>query len=186
MPSPVRVVPPAELPVSLDEFKRHLRVDFADDDALLNALLAAAVDYLDGWTGVLGRCMVTQQWRIARGVWFNPLALPFPGVTAASIVYADTAGTDQTIAASLYELVEDAGAARIEFKSGFAAPALQPDRADAIRVTLTAGYGAASAVPAALKLAVQMLAARWYEAGAVDAARPAGIDDLIAPFRRRP
>jgi uncharacterized phiE125 gp8 family phage protein len=59
---PIRTVAPASTPVSLSEAKAHLRVTSSAEDAVIQMYLDAAVSYLDGWAGVLGRCMVTQTW----------------------------------------------------------------------------------------------------------------------------
>lgn len=61
--TPVLVTPPADGLVSLSELKVHLRVDGDDEDALISGLAQAAVAWLDGWNGVLGRAILTQTWR---------------------------------------------------------------------------------------------------------------------------
>lgn len=53
-------VPPAEPFITLEEAKRHLRVDGPDDDSLIEGLIAAAIGYLDGLDGVLGRALAPQ------------------------------------------------------------------------------------------------------------------------------
>jgi len=63
MYAPIRTTPPATLPVSLTEAKLHLRVDHDDEDLLIEGLIGAATDHLDGWTGILGRCLEEQEWR---------------------------------------------------------------------------------------------------------------------------
>src|SRR5690606_10673336 len=63
MHRPVRVTPPAIQPVTLAEAKLHLRVDHDDEDALISNLIQAATGHLDGWTGILGHCLVEQVWR---------------------------------------------------------------------------------------------------------------------------
>tara|TARA_R110002051_G_scaffold325869_1_gene432661 strand:+ start:14738 stop:15256 length:519 start_codon:yes stop_codon:yes gene_type:complete len=62
MLSPVLITPPAVEAVTLDEAKLHLRVDGADEDTLITSLIAAAVGHLDGFTGILGRCLMAQTW----------------------------------------------------------------------------------------------------------------------------
>ena len=60
----IRVTPPVEPVLTLDEAKEHLRVVHSDEDLLIQSLIDAAVSWLDGWDGVLGRCIMPQTWRI--------------------------------------------------------------------------------------------------------------------------
>lgn len=83
--TPTRVTPPAGPVVSLADLKAHLRVVGDHDDAQITALEAACVAHLDGWRGVLGRCILPQQWQVSypgAGVW----PLPFPDVTAVEAI----------------------------------------------------------------------------------------------------
>ena len=84
--TPVIVTPPVDLPVSLDQAKDHCRVDHNEDDALIETLVAAATGHLDGWTGVLGRCLLPQTWKVSAEA--GDVVLPFPDVTAATAAYA--------------------------------------------------------------------------------------------------
>jgi hypothetical protein len=82
--TPVLVTPPTSSPVTLAEAKLHCRVDHADEDTLIDALIAAAVGYLDGWRGVLGRAIMPQTWSVAVDC-AGRYVLPMPDVTAAEI-----------------------------------------------------------------------------------------------------
>jgi hypothetical protein len=77
---PVRVAAPQGELVSLGVLKDHLGVVGAHDDARIAALLAAAVAHLDGWRGALGRCILTQSWRVDYDDEGTHL-LPFPDVS---------------------------------------------------------------------------------------------------------
>jgi hypothetical protein len=55
-------VPPAVQPVTLAQLKAHANVETSDWDGPLQIYLDAAVAWLDGYAGVLGRAMVTQSW----------------------------------------------------------------------------------------------------------------------------
>lgn len=56
------ITPPVGPVVALQDLREHLRVDGTDEDALIVSLEAAAVAYLDGWGGVLGRAIKEQTW----------------------------------------------------------------------------------------------------------------------------
>ncbi len=93
---PVRVTAPVGPVVSLDDLKEHLRVDHDADDALITAYEAAAMAYLDGWRGRLGRCILSQQWAVTYEE-AGTYRLPFPDVSAVSAVDADEAAIDVTL-----------------------------------------------------------------------------------------
>jgi uncharacterized phiE125 gp8 family phage protein len=194
MNRPVRVTAPAELPVTLTEAKAQLRVasDNTDDDTMISALLQATTDHLDGWSGVLGRCLVTQTWSASfDGFSGRFLRLPFPDVTAiASVTYQDADDAEQTVNAASYAIKEDALSAYLFFAESFTIPTVY-HRPDAVTVTFTAGYGAASAVPQAIKHAMLMLVSHWYEnreaiqIGQGVSEIPMAVDALLTPYRVR-
>ena len=62
--TPYLITAPTVQPVTLDEMKSHLRVLSTDEDADIETRLAGAVAHLDGWGGVLGRCIMSQTWAI--------------------------------------------------------------------------------------------------------------------------
>lgn len=76
------VTPPTADLASLADMKAYLRVDHDDEDALIGDLTAAAVAYLDGWGGVLGRCIMPQTW--AFDAVAGDVESPMPDVTAAT------------------------------------------------------------------------------------------------------
>lgn len=75
------ITPPVGPVVSLADLKAHLRVDHSDEDALITSLEAGAVAYLDGWGGILGRCIMAQTW--AFDATQGDVKSPMPNVTAA-------------------------------------------------------------------------------------------------------
>lgn len=78
---PTRVTPPVAPVVALPDLKAFLRITSGDDDAVLVALEAAAVAHLDGYRGVLGRCIGEQTWSLP-GAAGCDLRLPFPDISA--------------------------------------------------------------------------------------------------------
>lgn len=69
-----RVQPPSEEPVSLEEVKKHLNVDYIHDDNLIMSYIVAAREYAEEYTR---RSFVTQTWK-AYG--YDIQALPRPPV----------------------------------------------------------------------------------------------------------
>lgn len=188
MLAPVRVTAPASVPVSLEEAKRHLAVDHGEDDALIASLVGAAVAHLDGWSGVLGRALVTQTWRQSFPAFATELRLRVaPVAEITSVTYRDGNRALQTANPSTYRLIEDELSAivRLDEASDWPSTYKQPD---AVTVTYVAGVAAGS-VPLPIRHAILMLAAHWYQnretAAAGGAAElPYAVSALIAPYRR--
>lgn len=192
MLTPVRTVAPTATPISLAEAKRHLSVTFDDDDALISLYIDVATAHLDGYSGILGRALVTQTWRQDFCAWSGELRLPLaPVASITSVKYSDSANAEQTVNSADYALINDERGPRVTFKNvSFTYPALYDDREDRVRVTYVAGYGAAADVPYTIKAALLLMVGHWYrnrEAVAVGqtvADLPMGVDALLAPMRR--
>ena len=185
MPLPRLVTPPAELPVPLALAKEHIEVDFADRDLLIDGFLRAATARLDGYAGLLGRCLVSQDWQQDYACW-RDLRLPLPDVQAVRIDYVDEAGAGQTVEDTGFELVDEAAGPTIRFARGWPPPRLARTEYP-VRVTFTAGYGTADDVPWPIKGAIlQHVATMFaYRETLADRAQPTGIyHELIAPYRR--
>lgn len=86
---PALVTPPTSPVVGLTDLRKHLKVTDDDDDLLITALERAAVAHLDGWSGILGRCIMPQTWEMRLDAGRH--VLPFPDVTEATF----DAGEDQ-------------------------------------------------------------------------------------------
>lgn len=174
----VKLTPPAALPVTLAEAKAFLRVDGADDDALIETLIAAAVASLDGEYGDLGRCLIAQTWRLDLPA-FPPSAieLPLPPTIAVdAVAYTDTTGSTVAMAEADFRVTGAGsyGFARITPSSG-CWPA-----GTAVSVTFTAGFGtAAEDVPADLRAAILARVATAY-------ASREGAVLAVASFRDNP
>jgi uncharacterized phiE125 gp8 family phage protein len=185
MLSPVRVTAPVATPVSLDEIKAFLRIDHADDDELLTTLIQAATDHFDGWSGILGRALVTQSWRVDLWCWpvSRDLTLPLlPVQSITSVVYSDSDNADQSFAAGNYQLYAGPIGPFLRLGDGVAWP-LVYTKPDAVRVTFVAGYGAPAAVPEAIKLAIKFHVENAYDGH--DDARERAMYSLVEPFRAR-
>lgn len=151
-----RVTAPATLPVALDQAKEWLRVDHDADDLLIGALIAAAVDHLDGMRGILGYALEPQTWEMTAPCWpFGQIILPLgPVVSITSVKYLDTEGVEQTLPTSDYRL-EGSRVAR-GFGTYWPATATA---GDAVRVRWVAGTG----TPPAVLLAIRVWLAQAYD-----------------------
>lgn len=186
MLAPVRTAAPASTPVSLVEAKAHLRVDHSDDDTLITGLIAAATDHLDGWTGILGRAIITQTWRQDFYRFTPQMRLPLhPVASVTGVTYYDGDNVQQTLSTDIYELLTDGAGAYITRKADQAWPGTK-NREAAISVTFVAGEAAASA---AIKAAILLAVGHLYEnREAVSEGSfgelPMAVSALIAPYRR--
>lgn len=137
------ITAPARYPVTLIQAKAQCRVDDNAHDAELDALIEAVTAKYDGANGSLGLALVQQTWELRIAQFCTPIKLPLPPfVSLTSVKYLDTAGAEQTVSASVYEVV-DRGLERslLQPKYGQFWPAVTlPDRADAVRVRFVAGY----------------------------------------------
>lgn len=194
--APVLVSAPAVSIVTVDEAKQHARIDSDIEDSLIEAKIAAVVGYLDGWSGILGRCLINQTWRIDRPAfpacdWIRlPLA---PVSSVSSVTYYDTSDASQTLATSVYAgPFTDAIGPYLRLKWGQTWPSTY-ERDDAVSVTFVAGYGAAaSAVPAAIKAAALLMVGDLQEfretavmgVSSSDVRMSPTVDALLRPYRR--
>lgn len=186
MHAPVLVTPPAELPVTLEEAKLHLRVDGDEEDSLIESLIAAAVSHIDGWTGILGRAVAEQTWRQDFDSFGCTMRLALGPVSEiVSITYRNEAGQVATVADSNYALVTDGVGPRVYWDKSFSAPGSLYEQG-AVSVTYKAGY---AEVPAAIKVAILLMVSGWYENRESVSERdlkvvPFAVESLLAPFRR--
>lgn len=192
---PVRTAAPTVPLLSLDEVKRHCRVETADDDALLADMIEAATARLDGYAGILGRALVNQSWRLDLAGFCDPIRLPLaPIVSVTHVKYYDAVtDTLTTLATSVYELLADDLGGYVALKPGQTWPAVSSLRTVTVQVTYVAGYGAAaSAVPAPIRAAAKLMVGDLYAAretfqvGSSPATLPTSVtvDRLLAPYRR--
>jgi hypothetical protein len=177
----VLVTPPDPV-VSIEEAKAHLRIDHADEDNLITALVEAATATIDGRDGWLGRAIGVQTWDLSldcgwwRGQgsvsgphwWWGGygtgwgIRLPLPPLRSVdTITYRNAAGTEQTLAPESY-VVSGVGSGqrgRVTLASGVEWPDVQAGP-EALTIRFTAGY---EEVPAPIKAAILLNTARLYE-----------------------
>lgn len=181
--APIRTAAPAGAPVTLAEAKAQCRVDHDDENTLITALIGAAVSELDGWSGTLGRALVTQTWAQAFDGFPLRLRLPMPAASVAGVSYVDADGETQTLAADQYVLRRDALGSFVEPAFDVNWPAVRSQSAS-VTVSFTCGAPAEN-VDAAIKAALLLRIADLYanrEAGGSALFENATIKTLLAPF----
>ena len=179
-----RIAEPAGTAVSLPEAKRHCRVDHDDEDLHLETLIHAVTDFLDGPSGILGRAILAQTWLLELESWPTAVALPIEPVASVAVSWLDADGEETTVPGTAYDLVTAPSAKPLlQMKPDTQAP-LVGSQTYPVRITITAGWATANAVPASLKVAMLMLIEHWYERGATDAgALPAPVNALLGRWR---
>jgi uncharacterized phiE125 gp8 family phage protein len=186
MHRPTLLTAPASEPVSLEAAKAHLRVDSDDDDTLIGGFILAAVGHLDGYTGLLGRCIITQVWVQKFDDWRAIMRLPFADVQGVVLNYFDENDVEQTVSSTLYTLFQDGLGNYIRFKDDFTDPSVGPDYGG-ISATMTCGFGAAGDVPRPLMEAMLLHIGTLYKYRETLGERVApnmAFESLISPYRR--
>lgn len=188
------VTAPAAEPLTRTEAKTHLRVDtsFTADDTLIDALITTARQHVENHTR---RALVTQTWDLFLDGFpsSNEICVPLPALqSVTSLKYTDSAGAVTTWSTANY-IVDTAHApGRIVPAYGVYWPVFTPSPSNPVAVRFVAGYGAAAAVPEAIKAALKLLIGHWYENreavtgisnSTALAPVPLAVEALLAPYR---
>lgn len=190
MHRPVLVAAAAVLPVSVSDVKKALRIDSADDDDVIETLIQAAVDYYEGWTGILGICLVEQTWRQSFDRFERSICLPLgPVIEPVSVSWRNAAGQVSTVPAVNYNLETSAGGqSQIRFLNGYARPSDLYESA-AVSVEYKAGWPLVEGKPTVPKDICTAIIARvqiGYEQSATEASATLSVIEnaLISKWRR--
>lgn len=182
----VVVVTPPVPAISRGLVNAHLRLEVGvvhDDDALIDAYVAAAVAHIDGPAGWLGRSIWTQTLELRQNVFCGPIRLPYgPVQSVTSVKYVDSAGVEQTLDEAGYVLLTD-GVVNLAHNASW--PSHRGD-AEGVRVRYVAGY---ETLPPAILSAVLLMVGDMYAnretVGEVTSAvqMSTTVENLLAPFR---
>lgn len=172
-------IPTSALPMAA--LRDHLRLGtgFADDgllDPLIEAALRAALAQVEARCG---RAVLSRAFTWQMPGWQLPAMLPMGGVTAVTAVeIVDAAGDAVAVGDDRWVLIPDPAFPEL-------AGVLPPVRRGGfVRVTFETGFEGWDTVPADLRLAILMLAGRFYEDRGEGQRLPEEIAGLIAPWRR--
>ena len=198
------ITPPAGEPISLAEAKLHLRVDFDDDDSLIQVLISAARQAAETLTN---RQLVTARWRMVLDSFPGPSLMGVPAgqtftlpghailltkspvTSVVEIRYLDMAGIWQVMPAAHYTVDSACEPARITPVFGQIWPIALP-QIGAVSVIFDAGYGNASAVPEGIKTWIKLRVGSLYVHREEVASMTRGridplpfIDGLLDPYK---
>jgi uncharacterized phiE125 gp8 family phage protein len=156
------ITAPTAPAVTLEEAKAHLRVEGADEDALITAMVVAAEQAAEQATG---RALMPQVWQLTLDAFPSALELTrVPVASVTSIKYLDATGADQTLADTEYSLgnLDDYDVARVIPAFGKSWPGARSDT-NSVRVVYAAGYEDASKVPESIKAWIKLQVGAMYE-----------------------
>lgn len=158
----ITVTAPPDPVLSAAQLRQHCRIDEQGEDGLLAEYIAAATEAVALHTGravgVTGYALTLDAFPAGAGeIW-----LPYPRlVSLDAVTYLDQAGDEQTLSPLTDLQVDAAGEpARVRPLPNASWPATQRDRLQAVTVAYTAG---SSIVRPAVRQAIRLLAATWYE-----------------------
>lgn len=204
------VTPPASEPVTADQMRGYLVVDdtqLADTEA--ERLISVARQYIEDLTGL---AMITQEWLVALDRWpsgrepwwdgvrqmaISELAGPareydiprYPLISIDGVnVYDEAGAATAVVVADVFDVDSYSMPGRMALKQGATWPVALRS-VNAIEISYTSGYGAASDVPAPLAEAVlQMAGFMWEHKGgctAADAYRDSGAAGNVGIYAVR-
>jgi uncharacterized phiE125 gp8 family phage protein len=178
--------------VSLDDAIAHLRLiepaygEPLPDEDLVELYMIAAEEKIEGRTGW---ALSERGLRLTLDVFPRCIVIPVAPVIAVSAVkYLDRNGDQQTVADTVYTLLDKAGTPRIVLKPDQSWPETW-EIGGAVSVEFTAGHADPEDIPGALRTAVLQTVAGMYAyredvAAAQVAELPNGVWSLIADYVR--
>ena len=186
------VTAPTEEPLSVQDVVDQCQLGEIHDDQRrrVAAYIAGARQLLERR---LRRQFVTATWKLYIDSFPGEILITdkLPVKTITHIKYYDANGTLTTLtpAATYYQtdLASEGRPARIIPAYGVNWPSVRSDTLNAVEIQFTAGYGAASAVPASLKNGMLLLIANWYEnreqsiIGTIVSELPWGVEACVTP-----
>lgn len=156
-----------EEPVTLAEVKLHLRIDQTADDTILTSYIVAARKHAEAF---LNHQLCSATWDLymdsfhdCNYVEDDIIKVPLPPLqSVTSITYVDTGGASVVLDASKYITDINERPGRIAEAWGEVWPATR-EIINAVIVRFVAGFGAATAVPEDIKVAIKELVGHIYE-----------------------
>ena len=173
---------PATQSITVSALNEHARIDVSDEDTLAANLIIAAELAAEVFCTSK---FVTQTWDQYFDRFTDPLVLAFPPLDTVSYVhYIDADGVEQTLSTDVWEqaAVLGAGIVRLKYDQSWPDARAHPD---SVIVRFSCGYGAAASVPQAIRQAIAIHAAHFFEFREGEQPVPASFARLLWPFSYR-
>ena len=158
------VTSPAAEPLSTAQAKAHLHIDGTDEDTYIDLLISAAREFAETFTR---RAFITQTWDLFLDAFptdAEVIGVPLPRLqSVTTLKYSDSDGTQQTWAASNYDvdIKQEPGRIALAFDKAW------PDTREvmnAVEIRFLAGYGSSGTdLPQQVNHAMKILVSHWYE-----------------------
>ncbi len=185
------VTAPTLEPVSLEQAKKFLRIDTADDDDTVEEFISAARDYIETEGGI---CFLPQTWDHTYDnfpYFSNPFELlRWPITSVVSLKYLDATGTWNTWDPSNYIINGTTRPPRIAPTYARYWPILALQSLGNVMIRVVAGFPDRASIPPRLRQGFYMMLGHWYEhRQAIDIERgtairvPEGTEEIVAQFR---
>lgn len=193
----IRVIEPAKAFLSRERVKAHLNIESSDTefDDLVDGYVAAAVAWLDGPDGWLGRCLGEQVLELTTGH-LDGLRLPLrPLIEVVQITLRDDRGGEATLPPEDFCLFQDGAlwtrhglrfsgdpeAVKVRYRAGYRDVVIPAEGETPEREMPT--------VPAPIQQAVLLLVGQWFKTrenvvtGTIATALPFAVEALLSPYR---
>lgn len=183
------ITAPAAEPVTLDEAKAHCRITTTAEDYLVNSWIIAARGHAETYTR---RRFITQTWEWSMDEfpdYDSPIEVPNgPLQSVTSLKYIDTAGVEQTLDPTLYQVDLKSDPGRIAPAYAVRCwPYTRCDTLNAVTVRFVCGYGLAARVPKEIKQAMLLAIGDFNEHREasldIEQYRNEAAESLLFPFR---
>lgn len=175
-------VAPAVEPLSASDVKTWLKVTSSADDTLITNLIVAARQEAENYTGLKLISQTVKEYFDTFPSSRGELLLRFPLVSSiTSVAYVDADGNNQTFSDYNSDLLSHPARLRPNYQTEW--PTTK-EQLEAVTITYVCGYANAAAVPDAIKTALYLVIAKWYE-NREDTVRmlPTAAEYLLNPYR---
>lgn len=178
---------PTNLPVTVGDFKTHVRVTSSSEDPLIQSYLIAATANIETR---LQRSLSLQKFSLFMEKWpckppFQILLPKSPIISVDNVKYTDNNGNVQTLVNGTdYQVDLNSIPGRIKPAFNTSWPPVRSEIYNAVEVDYTAGYGAETtpAVPDPILQAIRFLTAIFYQNRESTKLDETIIDQMIGPY----